>query len=133
MVALVVLVAKLAAVFGLAWSRLLPLLIAATSAGVSVSYADLRRMRRQGLDATVVVQAAILARKAGLDVSVEQLEAHSRAGGDIRAVVTALILADRAGVDLGLTEAADVDLAGQDPAEMVRTAVAGATQSAAGP
>ena len=95
------------------------------AAGIRIPLKTLLRHRSTGTPGGAKAHKSIListirAQKAGLGLTFEDLAAHTRAGGDVARVVSALIGARHHDLPLEFADACQLDLAGEDPFEMVK-------------
>ncbi len=84
---------------------------------------DFISMRIRGINERVILIARIMSIKSGIQIPVAQLESHYKAGGNVTGVVKALIAAKNARIPLTFEEATNIDLAGRDVLDAVRTSV----------
>ncbi len=98
----------------------LHLLFKANRAGLTVSVTDLIAMRLRGTSPRPILSAAVTLAEAGIPISLNQLEAQVLAGGNIQNVALALLAAKRAGRALDFRTASAIDLAGQNPFEVMK-------------
>lgn len=97
--------------------------IAATAAGVHVSFFSLIGMRLRRVKPEKIINPLIKGRKSGLNIQANQLESHFLSGGKVDNVVDALIAAHRANLELTFERAAAIDLAGRNVFEAVSMSV----------
>lgn len=97
--------------------------VAATAAGVHVSFFSLIGMRLRRVKPEKIINPLIKGTKAGLKIHTNQLESHLLSGGRVDNVVDALIAAHRANLELTFERAAAIDLAGRNVFEAVSMSV----------
>ncbi len=99
--------------------------VKAVTSSTNISMVSIIGMTLRRIDAKTIVNSKIMAVQAGLDrdcqITTRALEAHYLAGGDVKRVVEALVAASRAGLKMTFPEAIELDLAGQDVIQLVRS------------